>query len=45
MSLTANSRLDEATLRTMFGEPLPSGVKVVRNPMGLPADVFAERCK
>jgi len=45
MNLAASGHLDEATLRTMFGEPLPPGVKVVRNPMRLPADVFAEQCK
>lgn len=45
MNLAASTQLDEATLRAMFGEPLPSGVKVVRNPMKLPPDVFAEQCK
>ncbi len=41
MNLAATTQLNEETLRAMFGEPLPSGVKVTRNPMRLPADVFA----
>ena len=44
MSLQESTQLDEPTLKAMFGEPLPSGVTVVRNPMKLPADVFAEQC-
>jgi peptidoglycan hydrolase-like protein with peptidoglycan-binding domain len=44
MSLQESTQLDEPTLLAMFGEPLPSGVTVVRNPMKLPADVFATQC-
>lgn len=45
MGLPESTQLDDGTLRAMFGEPVPPGVKVVRNPTNMPADVFAEQCK
>ena len=40
-----SGQLDEPTLRTMFGQPLPEGVTVERNPDKLSEAEFAAQCE
>jgi len=45
MEESNSGQLEERTLRAMFGENAPAGVKVVRNPHQAPEDIWGQYCQ